>query len=195
MCHFVILVTLCSNFLSHFVIINLKFGNFFWMGSLRATLCKNKEKKNCFYKECRQYPAFWQNFVKTKLSALYKIGHIYWSEYAEFDSELHLSTLKLLFELCISQRCLRKVVELSKKLWKFCIIIDNLFLSFMRFFTNKKIRTINRNNRSGVFLVKGVPKICSKFTGEHPYRSVISIKLLWSPLPFFRNTSGWLLLH
>ena len=130
-----------------------------------------------------------------KLSALYEIGHIYWSEYAEFDSELHLSTLKLLFELCISQRCLRKVVELSKELWKFCIIIDNLFLSFMRFFTNKKIRTINRNNRSGVFLVKGVPKICSKFTGEHPYRSVISIKLLWSPLPFFRNTSGWLLLH
>ena len=59
---------------------------------------------------------------------------------------------------------------------------------------------------------KGVLKICSKFTGEHPCRSVISIKLLcnfieitlrhrFSPLNllhifrtrFSRNTSGWLL--
>ena len=29
-----------------------------------------------------------------------------------------------------------------------------------------------------MFLAKGVLKICSKFTGEHPCRSVISIKLL-----------------
>ena len=32
-------------------------------------------------------------------------------------------------------------------------------------------------SRPGVFLGKGVLKICSKFTGEHPFRSVISIKL------------------
>ena len=30
-----------------------------------------------------------------------------------------------------------------------------------------------------VFLGKGVLKICSKFIGEHPCRSVISVKLLW----------------
>ena len=30
-----------------------------------------------------------------------------------------------------------------------------------------------RSSHPEVFLVKGVPKICSKFTGEHPYRSVI----------------------
>ena len=65
-----------------------------------------------------------------------------------------------------------------------------------------------------VFFVKVVLKICSKFTGEHPYRSVISIKLLCnfieitprygcSPVnlmhifrsPFSKNTCGWLLLH
>ena len=37
------------------------------------------------------------------------------------------------------------------------------------------------NHRSGgseVFLREGILKICSKFTGEHPCRSVISIKLL-----------------
>ena len=54
------------------------------------------------------------------------------------------------------------------------------------------------------FLRKSVLKICSKFTGQHPCRSVISIKLLCtSPVnllhifrtTFPRNTSGWLLLY
>ena len=35
-----------------------------------------------------------------------------------------------------------------------------------------------RSSPPEVFLGKGVLKICSKFTGEHPCRSVISIKLL-----------------
>ena len=35
----------------------------------------------------------------------------------------------------------------------------------------------NRSIRPEVFLGKSVLKICSKFTGEHPCRSVISIKL------------------
>ena len=70
-----------------------------------------------------------------------------------------------------------------------------------------------RSSHPEVFLVKGVLKICSKFTGEHSCWSVISIKLLCnfieitlrqgcSPVnmlhifktPFPRNTSGWLLL-
>ena len=65
-----------------------------------------------------------------------------------------------------------------------------------------------------VFLRKGVLKICNKFTGQHPCRSVISIKLLCdfieiafrhgcSPvnllhifrIPFPGNTSTWLLLN
>ena len=70
-----------------------------------------------------------------------------------------------------------------------------------------------RSSHQEVFQEKGVLKICSKFTGEHPCRSAISIKLqssfiettLWhecSPsnllyifrTPFPKNTSGWLLL-
>ena len=65
-----------------------------------------------------------------------------------------------------------------------------------------------------MFLGKGVLKICIKFTGEHPCRSVISIKLLCnfieialrhgcSPVnllhifktPFPKNTCRWLLLY
>ena len=71
-----------------------------------------------------------------------------------------------------------------------------------------------KSNRPQVFLGKGVLNICSKFTGDHPYRSAISTKLLcnfieialrhrWSLVnwlhifrtPFPKNTSGWLLLN
>ena len=64
-----------------------------------------------------------------------------------------------------------------------------------------------------VFLEEGVLKICSKFTGKHPCRGTILIKLLYnfveialwqgcSPVnlqhifrtPFLKSTSGWLLL-
>ena len=73
---------------------------------------------------------------------------------------------------------------------------------------------INRSSHQKVFLGKGVLKICSKFTAEHPCQSVISIKLQsnfieialrhgCSPVnllhifrtPFLKNTSGWLLLN
>ena len=72
---------------------------------------------------------------------------------------------------------------------------------------------IARGCHPEVFLRKGVMKICSKFTGEHPCRSVISIKLLCNFIeialrhgcssvnllhifrtPFPRNTSERLLL-
>ena len=65
-----------------------------------------------------------------------------------------------------------------------------------------------------MFLGKGVLKICSKFTGEYPCQSAISIKLLCnfieiafqhkffpvnllhiSRTPFLKNTSGSLLLN
>ena len=71
-----------------------------------------------------------------------------------------------------------------------------------------------RSSHPEVFLGKGVLKICSKFTGEHPCRSAISIKLLCnfieitfrhgcSPVnlqhifrtPFLKDTSGTLLLR
>ena len=70
-----------------------------------------------------------------------------------------------------------------------------------------------RSSRLEVFLRRGVLKTCNKFTGEHPCRSVISMKLQsnfieitlrhgCSPLnllhifrtPFLKNTSGRLLL-
>ena len=69
-----------------------------------------------------------------------------------------------------------------------------------------------RSSNPEVFLGQGVLKICSKFTGEHPCRTAISIKLLltllkshfgkFSPVnllhifrtTFLKNTFGLLLL-
>ena len=45
-----------------------------------------------------------------------------------------------------------------------------------------------RSSHPEVFLGKGVLKICSKFTGEHPRRSVISIKLQSN---FIETTLGY----
>ena len=79
--------------------------------------------------------------------------------------------------------------------------------------TLRNWKGVNRNSRPGVFLGKGVLKICSKFTGEHPCQSAISIKL-WRNLieithwhgcsavnllhifrtPFLKNPSGRMLL-
>ena len=81
-------------------------------------------------------------------------------------------------------------------------------------------RHTSREERSGrsshqeAFLGKGVLEICCNFTGEHPCRSVISIKILgnfikitlrhgYSPVnllhifrkPFHKNIFGWLLLE
>ena len=62
-----------------------------------------------------------------------------------------------------------------------------------------------RSSLSEMFLGKGVLKIYSKFTGEHPCRSnfiEIAFRHRCSPVnllhnfrtPFYKNTSGWLLL-
>ena len=88
-----------------------------------------------------------------------------------------------------------------------CIVIWNYFIKY------RQTRTLLRSSPPEVFLGKYVLKICSKFIGEHPYRSLVSIKLqsnfieikLWygcflvNLLLVFRtsfpmNTSRWLLL-
>ena len=61
-----------------------------------------------------------------------------------------------------------------------------------------------RSSHPEVLLEKGVLKICSKFTWEHPCRSVISINHIstwvfsckfaaYFQTPFTKNTSWWLL--
>ena len=44
--------------------------------------------------------------------------------------------------------------------------------------SEKEISLKHRNSHPEVFLRKDVLKICRKFTGEHPCRNAVSIKLL-----------------
>ena len=57
----------------------------------------------------------------------------------------------------------------------------------------KDLLTKYRNSHPEVFLGKGVLKICSKCTGEHPCRSAISIKLLWTAASENNNVTYYML--
>ena len=97
------------------------------------------------------------------------------------------------------------------------LILSQLILgySFLKFTSITFIHIFFgfRSSRPEVYLGKTVLRICSKFAGEHPCWSAISIKLLcnfieitrWNGCsqvnmldilrtPFLKNTSGWLLL-
>ena len=103
-----------------------------------------------------------------------------------------------------SWRCLEDVFIKTKDVFK---------TSSRRLHQDECLLGISRSSQPEVLLGKCVLKICSKFTGEHPRRSAISIKLQsnfieitlrhgCSPVnllnifrtPFLKNTSRWLLL-
>ena len=112
--------------------------------------------------------------------------------------------------------CLEKLCNGLMEYFKLNSILDN-FLSKLppnKWLQTKQILEILKSSHPKVFLGKGVLKICSRFTGEHPCRSAISIKLQcnfieialrhgWSPVnllhifrtPLLKNTSGRLLLN
>ena len=54
---------------------------------------------------------------------------------------------------------------------------ENVYFPYLLYYSDIFVSDV-RSSPPEVFLGKGVLKICSKFTGEHPYRSAISIKLL-----------------
>ena len=124
----------------------------------------------------------------------------------------HLTISLLAYELIYLNR-------LSELVWidwfrSFKTVSAKFFFFLLSLFKAIKIEGINRSSHLEVFLRKGVLKIFSKFTGEHPCRSVISIKLLCnfieialrrgcspvnllhiSRIPFPKNTSKGLLLN
>ena len=108
---------------------------------------------------------------------------------------------------------LGSVAELSSHLKHILMFHLNTQLMILFYATEICKQIGGRSSRPEVLLRKGVLKICSKFIGEHPRWSAISIKLQsnfmeialrhgsspvnWPHIfrtPFPRNTSGWLLL-
>ena len=68
---------------------------------------------------------------------------------------------KVVFSHVFAQNKSNKTRALWFVWWETCYILDS-----------------SRSGHPKVFLKQGVLKICSKFTREHPYRSLISMKLL-----------------
>ena len=116
------------------------------------------------------------------------------------------------FPVCTTQSLQAFVEKNENKLVIFLFRINLTFRDILTLLTGQLIRY--RSSHPEMFLVKCVLKICSKFTGEHPCRSVISIKLQikfieitlrygCSPVilmhifrtPFTKSTSGGLLLQ
>ena len=120
---------------------------------------------------------------------------------------MHLSHLQHLTQNYIQEKSM--YLSISKKVvW---IHLQSLHTSSSLPYTTQHF---DRSSHPDVILEKGFLKMCSKFTGEHPCRSVISIKFLFqfidialwhehSPVnllcifrkPFLKNISGWLLLQ
>ena len=123
------------------------------------------------------------------------------------------SCFKILYKfrlLCLLS--LEKICLLQLVIWSiFCQKM--IGVKTMCFLGGQDVTSSFRSSHPEMFLIKGVLKICSKFTGEHPCRSMISVKLLCnfveitlrhgcppinllhlSRTPFPRNTSRWLVL-
>ena len=100
----------------------------------------------------------------------------------------------------------------NPKSWMTSYVMQTVLTRFNRklLFEQRTI-TLFRSSPSEVYLRKGVLKICSKFEGEHPCRSAISIKLQCNFIEialrhgcspsnllqifraaFHKNTTGWL---
>ena len=89
---------------------------------------------------------------------------------------------------------------------------NQIIINYLSYINQNETEFSPRTSHPEVFLEKGVLKICSKYTGEYPCRSVISIKLQSNFIEitlrhgcshvnlqhifrtsFTKNTSGWLL--
>ena len=81
---------------------------------------------------------------------------------------------------------IRQYFNIKRKYW-FWLSMNMKKSLHLCFFTRNVLNAVNTlfgSSHSELFLRKGVLKIYSKFTGEHPCRSTISIKLLCKLLCF-----------
>ena len=106
--------------------------------------------------------------------------------YLQFFCLLGNCTNLLLFSVCFLDKALISVIKNSLLVLISCVMLLILFSEIdVIFVINFVFRNgcylwllYFRSSHPEVFSRKGVLKICSRFTGEHPCRSAISIKLL-----------------
>ena len=86
--------------------------------------------------------------------------------------------------MCVQIIYVQIIVFIDKIFYIVTATLENMFCCFRKRPEDVVILQIlicyliNRSSPPEVFLGKDDPKICCSFTGEHPCRSVISVKLL-----------------
>ena len=88
-----------------------------------------------------------------------------------FVSLLFLKSLPFASEMRKSDQNIKSYCFVPK-----LTVFQDLFAE--SYYYTKKYIEMSRSSPPQVFLGKGVLKVCSKFIGEHPCQSVVSIKLL-----------------
>ena len=134
-----------------------------------------------------------KKWVKYTLRKKCPSSKLFWSAFSDIKSEYgHLLRSNSLLRLKENRQILSKIISRNDD--------ERSKINGQTSIKNRR----NRSSRPEVFLRKGVLKLCSKFTGERPCRSAISIKLLWNRTlawvfsckfaAYIQNTSGRLLL-
>ena len=130
----------------------------------------------CCFQELKR-PCCWGRRRKRKSQEAQRDNNILFNNLRVFDMFVFLSAITMLY-----------LYDSVYMPWKFGFPLrkkKSLYLTMMIY------------SRPEVFLVKGVLRICSKFTGEPPCRSVISIKLIYNfiEITFRHGCSPVNLLH
>ena len=148
---------------------------------------------------------------KTSINGCFQI-RIFYCVLVNFSEKYSILAVSYLFTRKTSTSC-----EISSNLVKTVLYLKPVSLRVLVFLAESELvndNCIARSSPPQAFLQKVVLKICSKFTGEQPCRSVISIKLQSNFIeitlrhvcytvnllhvfgtPFYKNTYGGLLLY
>ena len=101
----------------------------------------------------------------------------------DFINSIHFCDNKLVININIDDK------DILTEAWKFEQKIKIIMIDI----SCKYLLTKYKSSHPEVFLGKGALKICSKFTGEHPCRCAISIKLLWTAASENNNVTYYML--
>ena len=87
-----------------------------------------------------------------------------------YESPENSCLARSFWEVSMNEIIFKKFQISPFQTFTFQAILPQIFLLILRLGTLRN--TCFRSNRPEVFLAKGVPKICSKFTGKHPHVEV-----------------------
>ena len=117
--------------------------------------------------------------LDTFFTSLWEVGSDYGNNMAALKRKFYINFLYIFFKKPVLLYCTLIQLKLHLFAVQRLILLMYFFLEGnFKIFTTTRVNNC-RSSRWKVFLRKGVLKICSKFTGEHPWRSAINRTSAW----------------